>query len=341
MGCCPTLSDKKKPKDKIDYAHLKEFKLIWIDENVHVGDNAKCQPDFNELFGIAKFCETNETAISEIEKDEYLNVMISSGSNYPKIQDKAEKSSRVGAVFIYCYKRECYIHMKNFEKVIDVSNDFYDLKRGLSKIPSDFIREARFFRVPNEHTFFTSAEADEIKKGLSVAVGAKKYSIFFPIGFKAVDPSSILKDKHLDVIGKLGENENEKAEINKRIKELRTRKDLANIIRSYTGKGLYLLINQNIRYGNYLNFSKLREYLLCLKGGLIELGKPVISRTIVYRGLVLEKSDINYSTNNIGQYGLLPSFTSTSLIEGPAKTFMKKQAEDKKNKCPDINSAKR
>ena len=63
--------------------------------------------------------------------------------------------------------------------------------------------------------------------------------------------------------------------IEKRINELKQELTMESLLRSYTGQGLYNYFNLYIRFGQYDSFKLFSEYLFCLKGCLIEIGKPV------------------------------------------------------------------
>ncbi len=194
---------------------------------------------------------------------------------------------------------------------------------------------SRFFETRTQHTYYTLADSETIKRSLTISVGKASYSVLFPVGFNSIDPEKVLTTEKLQEIVETAEKDPQMSEYRAGIRTtvaslIKEPKNKAAVIRSYTDDGLYYIFNQYVRYGDYSGFRLFREYIFCLKGSLIELGKPVTSQTTVYRGLSLPKEAIAVWKTSVGGFGLFSAFTSTSLSKDAVVHFMRDRPQQQK-----------
>lgn len=347
MGCCSsdhsakinvvvTERDALRSTEDNSVWHLKGFNLVWFDPNVNNEENKVYQKNFSKKFASTKYCTTPESTIREFKIDDMPIVVVSNGENYPNIQAEVEKAKNVSRVFIFCNDVRKYKHFteQSKNKIVVVSNNFKVIVEELKKVESKNPRLERFFATREENSFFTIKDKDTIKSALTNTVGNEGYSIFYPIGFKAVKLGNFLSKRKLDEIMKVAREDKRLTEylenIELRINELKQELTMESLLRSYTGQGLYNYFNLYIRFGNYESFKLFSEYLLCLKGCLIEIGIPLSTVNIdcVYRGMSLSESDlkkwIEAATSNeqIKRFGLFPAFTSTTTDVSVADYFI-------------------
>lgn len=316
--------EKKSPSD--EYSYLKAFNLLWFDPNIDSSENHTYQLEFNKLFAKCSYCRAPEEVKALIDKDTTFKVVISCGSSYTLIRELVEDAAWVRAIFIFCFDIQKHTHYKQeCSKVLDVSNAFDSLKVALKKVYHDCDRMAHFFETRSQRTFYTLKDAENLKAALKVSFNEDCYSVFFPIGFKSVNIKEFLTKELLDAIYDTALKDDlmkpYHTEIKERIKELKADLSQANILRSYTDNGLYKIFNQYIRYGEYVGLKLFREYLFCLKGAMVELGDPMVSKAILYRGLTLKKTELEQWEENKGNLALFSAFTSTSKIKSQAEGF--------------------
>ena len=324
--------------------YLKDFKIVWFDPNVNNEENKARQSYFDKKFGLAKYCTTKESALEEIKHDNLTTVLVSNGENYKSIQAEIDEAKNVSRVFIYCLNVEAYKNLKDQSKKknLIVSDDFKELEEELKKIKDS--RLEKFFAKRQERTFYTIDDKEIINNALTKQIENEGSSIFFPIGFKGVDLHSVLWDEKLDEMWKVAQTDSKlekyRGDIELRLKELKENLTMESIIKSYTDMGLYNFFNLYIRFGEYESLKLFSDYLYCLKGSLIELGVPVSTKSIqfVYRGMSLLIDDLNkwkaayVASDHVQNFGLFPSFTSTTIDENVADYFIGLEKENSTGK---------
>ncbi len=315
--------------------HLKGFRLVWYDPQVNGKSNKKYQKELVTLFASCSFCDNPKDAIHEFSSPSPIpltTVVISNGNNYPDVREAAESAAEVCGILIFCFNLEKYEHYKKeSKKVLAVSNHFHELKGELKKVHSLNQRIRRFFEVREEQAFYTLKDAEVIKTALSQRVENEVCTIFFPIGFKGVDISSVLTPAKLEEILFVAKHDDCLApylcDIQERISALKSCPDMQTVIASFTENGLRNVLDLYIRYGYSEGLKLFREYLFCLKGSLIELGEPIpAATTVLYRGMSLSQKDLQRwaeaGNSERERYGLFPSLTSTTADEKIADEFI-------------------
>ncbi len=311
-----------------DKGILNDFSLVWFDPKVALSYNKKFREQLTSMFSEARFVSNPLTLGETIDDSSKPVVFLSCGSGYAGVRDFVEAKNYVVGVFIFCMRIEDYLHfMKDSKKVIGVVDVFSSLQEKLQDVHEKYIHFSRFYESRDEKTFYTVKDKDTIIESLSVAVRTNKFSIFYPIGMPSI---SIAQTLTADVLTRIGIRAMGDIELRgafaRKVKDvlsfLSDHHEMKDVVRSYTMEKLYYMLNLYLRYGKPEGFALFKEYMLCLKGSICEVGRPMIQKGIkLYRGLHLLPKFLKEYGENIGKIVLLNSFTSTSLEEEFAFRF--------------------
>lgn len=329
---------KANPQDVNTRQSLKNFNLIWLDAKKEGVVTEQQRSNLSKLFNKITFASIYSEFESKMNLSTKLMIFVSSVEKFIELKQKIESKDLVVGICIFDPKIEEHQHFKNESpKVIEIVNTLDDLKKAFQKISISFTRRLRFYDEREERTFYGLEDKETIKKSLRVAIENDSFTIFYPLGMKAVKIEDHLTKANCLKIEECARGDTElKTKMESKYAYsnymdfitavtsfLQTNNQkMIDIIKSYTKDNLYYMLNLYLRYGKFEGFELFKEYMFCLKGSMCQKGKPVIKAGLkVYRGLDLGANLLKKYEEKKSKCILLNGFTSTTHLEEKAMEF--------------------
>ncbi len=320
----PTPKPPPPPPMSPDKVNLKEFAMLWYSPSVAPEDSLKAK--FNATI-VLQHAEDAEPAVA---KSDSPLVAIVAADRYVEVSTLLETRNCVVAIIVLGGAgREREFKQKS-EKVVAVTETIDGIEKMLGQVYAEYARFQRFFDGRAEKSFYGVEDRNTIISALRMKSRADEFTIFYPLGTKAVNIKDVLNAKVLDRIAETAKKETN-ADVSRRAKAvcdtldfLRSQADLSmkEVIASYTMQGVYFMLNLYLRYGKTEGLELFKEYMFCLKGSMCELGTPITEKdTMVYRGLKWDPKFLVEYENKKGQCVLLNGFVSTSMSREVAVGF--------------------
>ncbi len=308
-----------------EQASLKSFTLLLFSCGVVSESDPSLAEKFGSIISVGKPEEVEPAVGGSVNPV----VLVSREEKYQEVSAFSEHNNHVAAVVILAAVSNGRENKHGGKKVAGAVKTLANVEVLLRNVCREYGRAQRFFDERTEKSFYGLEDKNLIVGSLRMQAKSDEFSIFYPLGMKAVNIRGILDDKLLDTIEQTVQKETA-AELVKRAKSivatiahLRARgTDMKSVIESYTMPGLYFMLNLYLRYGKPDCLALFREYMFCLKGSMCELGKPMTDTgAVAYRGLRWDPKFLEEYRQKKGQCVLLNGFVSTSLDKKVAVEF--------------------
>ncbi len=288
-------------------------------------------PAIRSQFGSCTSVVSTEEAESFLKRAENPVIAVVSEAKYEAASKMLESSGIVaGVIILACKDKTCPTTTKKAVTVTTNLDPQGKLCEFLIQVYSNYVRFQRFFEDRTEKSFYGLDDRELIISSLRMRSRTDEFTIFYPLGTRAVNLRGVLSEKVLRRIEEVATKETS-GDVKKRAVDvantaryLREEKELGmkEVIRSYTMAGLYFMLNLYLRYGKTEGLELFKEYMFCLKGSMCELGTPITEKgTMVYRGLKWDHKFLEEYEKKKGEFVLLNGFVSTSLNRDVAVTF--------------------
>lgn len=216
------------------------------------------------------------------------------------------------------------------KKILAVTKTLDGIEKWLGQAYNSYMRFQRFFDSRAEKSFYGLEDQKLIISSLRMKSRTDQFTIFYPLGTRAVNLKEVLNVPMLERIELVARGETNQ-DIAKRLEGIVATVEylkgeptlgMKEVIKSYTMPGVYFMLNLYLRYGKTEGLDLFREYMFCLKGSMCELGTPITEKgTVVYRGLKWDRKFLKEYEGKKGEYVLLNGFVSTSLTREVAVAF--------------------
>ncbi len=313
------------PARETAQANLKPFTLLLFALD-------SCPPDLKPRFGSVATANTVAELLPALAKLATPVVLAVTEGRYSEIAAAAEETGGKLAAIVLIGAKASISSPSTTARVLGTVTAAERICDLLSGFATEYSRAQRFFDDRTEKSFYGLEDKNLIVGSLRMRARSDEFSIFYPLGMKAVGIKGVLSDRLLDSIVEAAQKESSVgittrvADIAATVAFLKVHgTEMKSIIESYTMQGLYFMLNLYLRYGTHDGLSLFKEYMFCLKGSMCELGKPMTEKgMITYRGLRWDPKFLEEYRRKKGQCVLLNGFVSTSLDKKVALEFAKK-----------------
>ncbi len=328
MGCCGPIQSTKKnttsapiprraqPLPSLDKDIFKLFNVLWINQHANLPANKGFRDLLTAQFHQAEFVDSPEDADRVLVSSPGPLVLVSSSDFAGRVTAIAAK----------------YRHVTTTYTIPD-SNDTTQLSPAtqievtpeLQKAAMDQYRFLRYFDSSWARSFYSIDGDESFINALSAAAQKGKFSVFFPLGVKAVKLEECLSPENVDKICEHAMEElpdpREQSAIKEAARALKLDCSLEGILRSYSMNGLYRAVNIGLRKGS--GYDTFLNYVFCLKGAMCEKGETLqrLGTDCVYRYLRLDPQGLLRYQERQGSIVFMAGFTSASSDQLRVKRY--------------------
>eukprot|EP01022_Parablepharisma_sp_SALTPOND_P013123 TRINITY_DN1731_c0_g1_i1.p1 TRINITY_DN1731_c0_g1~~TRINITY_DN1731_c0_g1_i1.p1 ORF type:complete len:715 (-),score=60.93 TRINITY_DN1731_c0_g1_i1:6570-8714(-) len=308
---------------------FKSFSAVLYDPDGCYTDQ---KPLAESMFHNAVFLENPASLYHIIDTSSCPFVVVSAAEHYEDIKETVEGKPYVVGVFILAHPGNTCTNLREAPKVLEVSSSIDFAAQALLKTYSDYTRFVRFFDNTGLKSFYGVEDKHSVLSVLSMAAQRGKFTLFFPLGIKAIHLPECLSDAvlgQLEASSRAFLSAEDRETLANSIATLKEDNSLENVLRAYTVGGLCKALTVGLRQDEIQGFELFKNYIFCLKGGMCEKGKPILDKgKVVYRGLKLKREAIEEYKAKKGEIVLLAGFTPTTLKEDIVKRFINEQNTD-------------
>ncbi len=305
---------------------FKAFDCIWADPQANLAASDEVRSVLSDLFHHATFVDSAEEAEKTVASSTGPFVLLSCVELADQAKAVLGKFQHVVALYVLSKEPIREINVGVTKPLYSITApDQIDPTVEMEKAASEYYRIQRFCDDSCYRSFYANDSDESLINALGAAAQRGKFSVFFPLGIRAVKLEECLSGENIDKVAEqvMGEilEEHEQGLIKGAIQTLKQDNSLEGIVKAYTMNGLHHALNVGLRKGS--GFETLLNYIFCLKGAMCEKGEPLQSQgtDAVYRYLKLDSKGLAQYQERQGNMVFMAGFTSATADQGRMKKF--------------------